>query len=791
LGSHSKRYLTLAGSTLLLAFVYAGTGRVGQLTAIPPGHITLIWPASGIALAAVLLFGRRVWPGIWLGSFVVNNWVEYGSGHPLSAGRVAAASALIGLGATVGTLAGAAMLRRTAGDGGVLDSAAGVIRFLVLGAMLSSVVSPTVGVASLCAFGVQPWALYGPSWWTWWLGDTTGVLVVAPLMLSWWPLPHAAATVAERLEAGLAFGLLFASSLLAFWGRYPLVYAVIPILVWISVRCGFTGATAASFVVSSVAIVGTIAGRGPFANESLTLNESLLMTQLFLGVVATTTLLLTAAVVERKRAETALRAAHDELDARVRERTAELADSNVALREAKEAAERSDRAKSSFLANMSHELRTPMNAVLGFAQLLDRDHSLGDEQRRHIDVILGSGEHLLGLINDVLSLAQIEAGKASLADAPFDLVRMLGGLEAMVRLRAEAKGLRLRFDLAPDLPAVVAGDEGKLRQMLLNLLGNAVKFTDRGEVRLAASWRDGQALFEVEDTGPGVGETEAERLFEPFYQAAAGRRREGTGLGLAITRNYARLMGGDVTVRSVPGAGATFTARVPLAPAEASAARSRRRVTGLAEGVEAPRVLVVDDDPLGRAALAALLGSVGFDVAEAASGREALERCEAWRPALVLTDLGLEDLHGFDLLGEIRSRKASPACKVVALTSSAFESDRETVLAAGFDGFVAKPYWEDAIFGEMAAQLGVRYVYEDGGRETCDASALERLAALGPGLRTELRRAVSEGDPAAAAAAVDRIAEHDADVAAVLHALLRAYRFDDLQRLLEAEPAER
>ncbi len=806
-----RRRFALAGLIIILAVVYAGSGRLGQLTAIPPGHVTLIWPASGLALAAVLLFGRRLWPGIWLGSFLVNNWVEYGAGHTASVWRVAAASAVIATGATAGTLLGAALLERTTSGDRLLDSVGGVMRLLLLGAMVGSTVSPTIGVTSLCATGIQPWSEFGASWWTWWLGDTAGVLVVAPLLLAWRRMARAPLDSHRRLEAALAFALLLTAGGIAFWGKYPLLYAVVPVLVWISFRFGFHGATVALLLVSIVAIAGTVGGTGPFVKESLTLDESLLMAQLFLGVVAATTLLLTAAFDERRRVERELRVAHDELDARIRERTAELAS-------ATRTAERSNNAKSSFLANMSHELRTPMNAVLGFAQLLDRDSALGEEQRRHISVIISSGEHLLGLINDVLSIAQIEAGKAVLNEAPFDLVRMLDGLEAMMRLRAEAKGVGLRFEIAPSVPATVVGDEGKVRQILLNLLGNAVKFTDVGEVRLRANWRDDEALFVVEDTGPGMGDREIKRLFEPFYQTAGGKRREGTGLGLSIARDFARLMGGDVSVLSAPGSGAAFMTCVRLRRAGGEATASTPpRVARLAGGGPAPKVLVVDDDEMCRLPLVTLLDSVGFDVREARGGREALDLWESWRPEFIWMDLRMPEVDGFDVVREIRSREAASGqrsaagggraeaipsilrrsslrnnlTKVVALTAGVFESDRNQLLGLGFDGFVVKPYREETIFREMAEQLGVSYDTEASVQALAPiALDVERLGALRADLRTALHEAVVAGDPVAAAATVEQIAASDAGVAAQLRVLLRNYRFDDVQRLLEGSVVE-
>ena len=239
---------------------------------------------------------------------------------------------------------------------------------------------------------------------------------------------------------------------------------------------------------------------------------------------------------------------------------------------AREAAVEANRAKSTFLANMSHELRTPLNGIIGFVQLMEGDTTLTTEQRERLAVIMRSGEHLLALINDVLSLSKIEAGQTSLAERTFDLRRLLQGLEEMFRLRAEEQGIQLVFEVAPDLPRWVTCDDGKLRQVLINLLGNAIKFTDEGRVTLRSSWAGERALFSVEDTGHGVAVDDLERIFEPFVQSETGRRRgEGTGLGLAISRNYARLMGGEIVLESETGKGAAFRFDVVLPAALAVA----------------------------------------------------------------------------------------------------------------------------------------------------------------------------------------------------------------------------
>jgi signal transduction histidine kinase/CheY-like chemotaxis protein/ligand-binding sensor domain-containing protein len=408
------------------------------------------------------------------------------------------------------------------------------------------------------------------------------------------------------------------------------------------------------------------------------------------------------------------------LEATVQQRTAELAEKVEQLHDSEQRALAASRAKSAFLANMSHELRTPLNGVLGFAQLLNRRKERDTEDREGLAIIMKSGEHLLNLINDVLSLSKIEAGRVTLDREPFDLETLVHDVESVLRFRAEEKSLRLTCTIGGNPPRAVLGDEGKLRQILLNLLGNAVKFTDRGSVSLRASWANGRAVFEVEDTGAGIAPEELPRLFEPFVQTESGHRtKEGTGLGLALSRDLARLMDGDVTVESTPGAGSKFRVEISLPEAAAGAmviAKDGRRVARLAPGQDAVRILVVDDTPLNRIVLTKLLASVGFEVRDAGSGDEALQIWETWQPHLIWMDKRMHGLDGLEVTRRIRAREKVERRKrvpILALSASALEHERGEIMDAGCDDFVPKPYRESTIFTKIREHLAVRYVYED------------------------------------------------------------------------------
>jgi signal transduction histidine kinase/ligand-binding sensor domain-containing protein/CheY-like chemotaxis protein len=508
---------------------------------------------------------------------------------------------------------------------------------------------------------------------------------------------------------------------------------------------------------------------------------------------------------------------NDQLESGIAERTAELAEKVVLLersegrahaseQRALDLAERAleaNRAKSVFLSNMSHELRTPLNAVIGFAQLMAREGQRSAQDHDTLAIILRSGEHLLGLINDILSISKIEAGKMYLSEQVFDLHLLLQNVESMMRGRARLKDLVLGVDCAPDLPKAVRGDDGKLRQVLVNLLGNAVKFTDEGAVTLRASWDErngGVATFEVEDTGHGIAPTELGTLFEGFSQTESGRQsREGTGLGLAISRSYVRLMGGDITVESALGVGTTFRVEVPLATvSETSLPGESHRVISVAPGQGPCRLLVVDDTMENRTLLSRLLASVGFEVLEAVDGQEAVDLWSTWHPHLIWMDMRMPVLDGYQAAERIRALEAEAGGSrervvIVSLTASAFEHERDAVLEAGCDDFVAKPFREATIFEKLTEHLGVRYLFEDEATIAAiarasidDALSGERLAALPPAVRSHLYRVVMEGDREASLEAVGQVRETDRELAAQLEVFVKSFRFDEILGAIES-----
>ena len=472
------------------------------------------------------------------------------------------------------------------------------------------------------------------------------------------------------------------------------------------------------------------------------------------------------------------------------------------LQKAAEAAEAASQAKSTFLANMSHELRTPLNAILGFSQLLVQHPAIPAAQREQVGIINRSGNHLLNLINDILEMSKIEAGRTTFNPVGFDLEEFLATLEQMFQLRLERKGLSWGVERSARLPRYIETDEGKLRQILINLLGNAVKFTQVGGVTLRV-WLEGrggeqggeQLWFEVRDTGPGIDPEEVESLFEPFVQSRNPTvNQEGTGLGLPISRQFVRLLGGEMSVRSALGEGASFRFGIPVVRVEGREIGKRgekRRVVAIAPGQGEYRILVVEDNWASRQLLVDLLEPLGFGVRTAGNGEEGIGVWREWEPDLVWMDMRMPVVEGSEATWRIREMEGELGRRrttIIALTAGVFEVDRDRVLAAGCDDFVAKPLEEGAILGKLREHLGVEFVYEgvegfesEGVREEVGVEGLEGL----PGEWLEaFYQAVTRLNPKAMLQLVEQLSGEHGGIAAGLREKINNFDFEQLLLLV-------
>jgi signal transduction histidine kinase/DNA-binding response OmpR family regulator len=492
-----------------------------------------------------------------------------------------------------------------------------------------------------------------------------------------------------------------------------------------------------------------------------------------------------------------LKTSFETLEDRVEERTAELVI-------AKEKAEIADQAKSSFIANMSHELRSPLNAILGFSQLMLRTKNLPSEQYENAGIIQRSGEYLLTLINNVLDFAKIEAGKTTLNQKDFDLHQLLDDLEDMLHLRAVNAGLELIFDRDSSLPCYIYTDGIKLRQVLFNLLGNAIKFTTVGEVILSVNsieneiTKDYTLNFTIRDTGKGIAQEEISKLFEAFSQTDSGKEaQEGTGLGLVISRQFVQLMGGDITVESELGKGTIFefSIQAKLGKETQEDNTSRRRVLGLAPDQPVYKILTVDDKPINRQLLVKLLAPLGFEVKEASDGREAITIWNEWEPHLIFMDMRMPIMDGYDATKYIKSTTKGNATAVIALTASVLEEEKAIVLSAGCDDFLRKPFKEQVIFDTLTKHLGVQYIYEkladdnlvsDDSPAMVSSADLLSLTAMSDEWRSQLSEAAIEGDSNRVMGLIQEIPDKESVTRKMLEKLARQFEFDEIVELLNS-----
>lgn len=646
-------------TVIVLTVVYFVAAKLSLKLAFLHVSASPVWPPAGIALAALLLLGYRVWPGVFAGAFLVN----------LTTAGNFFTSLGIATGNTLEAVVGAWLIHRFAGGVQVFDRAQNVFKFALV-VLISTLVSPTIGLTSLALAGFADWGHYSAIWLTWWLGDATGDFIVAPLLILWYAAPARRWDRAALLEVVLLFLLLFGLGQLVFGGwlpissrNYPIASVFGPIVVWTAFRFTQRETATGIFILSALAVWGTLRGNGPFALENA--NESLLTLQASTAILIITSMALAAGMAERRRAESA-------------------------LEQQRATVEAANRTKDNFLAMLSHELRTPLTPVLAALDTLKTQRQPPAELDSTLAMMRRNIELESQLIDDLLDLTRISKDKMQLQFEPVDAHQAIANVVEMCAADASAKKLQVRFDLKATDFRVMA-DPAKFQQIIWNLFKNAIKFTgDNGVVTLSSANHLPQILtLGVADTGIGIEPEIMERIFNPFEQGERSfqRRFGGLGLGLTISKSLAQAHGASLIAKSEGfNRGATFLLTMKTADLEEAVAAPRVPDTPTAPA--GLRVLLVDDHPDTCAALERLLTLRGHHVTAAHNMREALVTASHGTFDLLISDVGLPDGNGMDLLQTMRTLQP---IRGIAISGFGMETDIGKSLEAGFAEHLVKP----------------------------------------------------------------------------------------------------
>src|SRR6266513_351977 len=643
----------------ILTAVYFIAGKFGLMLASLHASASPVWPPAGIALAALLVLGYRAWPAIFVGAFLVN---------VSTAGNVATSLA-VASGNTLEAVCGAWLVNRFAGGTTVFDRPQGVFKF-ALAAVVSTIISPAFGVTSLALAGFADWTNYGAIWLTWWLGDTTGDLLIAPLIILWSIPSKRRWTRREAVEVGILLLLLFVLSEVVFGGwltisarNYPIAFICGPIVIWTAFRFTQRETATGIFILSAIAIWGTLHGFGPFVPE--TENQSLLALQSWTAVLTITAMALSAGMAQRRRAE-------------------------EALQQQKAIVEAADRTKDHFLAMLSHELRTPLTPVISALETLETEPTQTEDSKAALAMIRRNIELETQLIDDLLDFTRIAKDKLQLRFTPVDAHLAISNVVDICRAEADSRRLRVHLNLRANTRHVAA-DAAKFQQIIWNLLKNAIKFTpESGEIAISSSNPSPEVLtISVRDTGVGMESEVMQRIFDPFEQGNRSfeRRFGGLGLGLAISKSLAQAHGGSLTAQSEGrDRGSTFLLSMQtMSPAEGLGSPARPSDETSRQGL---RILLVDDHQDTCAALEKLLVRRGHLVAATHNVRSAMEAAARNRFDLLISDIALPDGSGIDLMTQLQAISKMPG---IAISGFGNNRDKEKSLEAGFCEHLIKP----------------------------------------------------------------------------------------------------
>jgi signal transduction histidine kinase/CheY-like chemotaxis protein len=681
--SQASSGTAVAFEILIAAAIYALAASLGLTMAMVAEQISVVWPATGVALAILVLRGRKLWPAIALGAFAAN----------VVNGAAVGASIGIAIGNTLEALIGAALLARAGFEPG-LRRLRDVAALFVYGGLVSTVASATIGVASLCVLGHEPWSGWPRLWIAWWIGDAIGNLVVAPFIFVWADQMRRGVRAGRLIEMSLLVTALVALSAIVFATTasrtaYPVHYLVFPAVVWAALRLGQHATASLVFFAAAIAIAATLLGRGPFVMDSA--HASLVQALLFMAVLAITGLVLGASTAERHRAERA----------RARE--------YQNLRRSEEQLAEADRRKDEFLAVLGHELRNPLAPLQNGLALLARGPPEAEGVARARILMERQLRHLVRLVDDLLDLSRIRTGKIVLARERVDLADVVQEAVELARPVIDARHHHLHVGL-PEERIELQADATRMPQLLANLLNNAAKYTaDGGEITIEGERAGGEVIVRVRDTGIGLRPEELPRVFELFAQGGTGGRsvQGGLGVGLSLARTLAELHGGTLTAHSDGiGKGSEFRLRLPVREmpqhSDASVAHARGAIAaaGSSHGARL-RVLVVDDHVDAAESLAMVLVGDGHDIRTAYDGVQALSVARTFRPHAMVLDLGMPGMDGYEVARAVRADTELAQTRLVALSGYGQPEDTRRSAEAGFDRHLVKPADPDKVIAAI------------------------------------------------------------------------------------------
>ncbi len=644
-----------AGQIAVLALIYFLAAKASMTLAIPPGYATALWPPSGIALAAVLLLGRRIWPGIWIGAALANLTVQ---GLPLLA-------AGIGTGNTLEAVVAAALVRPFINRRGEFDSGEAVVIFSFASA-LSAFIAAIIGTLCLILAGSLPLSAFSSNAWTWFQGDVSGMVIVAPLLLAWRWRKNTAWPITKWIEAVvLALALVLVSLIIfdiGFQGGLvlPMAFATLPFVVWTAIRFEQRSTMAAIAAISAIAVWSTAQGKGPFATGSAEIGSLLLLG--YTGTLVITGLVLSAVMGQRDRAVGAVHQRVEELQER-------------------------ERQLNEFLAMLSHELRNPLAPMVNAIAVIRK--SPGHTPEQMLSIVERQVAHLSHIVDDLLDVSRITRGKILLDRKTVDLNEIVSRVLEERHGLIAARGHKVDSQLAPEAVFIQA-DPTRISQVALNLINNAAKYTPAGgHIRITVARENNQAILRVRDSGIGIAPELLPRIFDLFTQGdrSLDRSEGGLGIGLTIARRLIEMHEGTIEAASNgPGQGSEFIVRLPVQ----TAPKITNEATDLQQPGKPRRLLVVDDHQEGADTLATLLRIMGHDVRTAYDGREAIKLAAQFHPHAVLLDIGLPGMNGYEVAAELKTFRQNPMV-LIAVSGYGQDEDRRRSSLAGFDRHLVKP----------------------------------------------------------------------------------------------------